>query len=211
VITRVTGVLNRVLDEDVRLQVGAFEYQVLVPEFVRRELQTRLGVEVTLHTQQFLEGNQMSNRIIPRLVGFADEAELDFFELFCTVDRVGVRKALKALARPVRDVAEAIQRQDVKWLSTLPGVGKATAEQIANSLHKKVSRYTVGPAAGVDGAAGPVNRIVGTLLDDLYGALSSLGHSPIEARAQIDRLIAGGKEFRTVEEALILIYQGGQQ
>ena len=35
-ITRITGMLNRVLEEEVRLQVGAFEYQVLVPEFVRR-------------------------------------------------------------------------------------------------------------------------------------------------------------------------------
>jgi len=39
-ITRMTGVLNRVLDEEVRLQVGALEYQVLVPEFVRRQVQT---------------------------------------------------------------------------------------------------------------------------------------------------------------------------
>jgi Holliday junction DNA helicase RuvA len=38
-ITKVAGVLNRVLDEEVRLQVGALEYQVLVPEFVRRQLQ----------------------------------------------------------------------------------------------------------------------------------------------------------------------------
>ena len=38
-ITKITGVLNRVLDEGVRLQVGALEYQVLVPEFVRRAMQ----------------------------------------------------------------------------------------------------------------------------------------------------------------------------
>ena len=35
-ITKITGVLNRVLDEEVRLQVGPLEYEVLVPEFVRR-------------------------------------------------------------------------------------------------------------------------------------------------------------------------------
>ena len=38
-ITKITGVLNRVLDEEVRLQVGPLEYQVLVPEFVRRQVQ----------------------------------------------------------------------------------------------------------------------------------------------------------------------------
>ena len=37
-ITKITGTLNRVLDDEVRLQVGAMEYQVLVPDFVRRQL-----------------------------------------------------------------------------------------------------------------------------------------------------------------------------
>lgn len=207
-ITRITGTLNRVLDEEVRLQVGPLEYQVLVPEFVRRELQTRLGAEVTLHTNQFLEGNQMSNRMVPRLVGFADESEMDFFDLFCTVDKIGVRKALKALARPIKDVAEAIQRQDIKWLSTLPGIGKATAETIANSLAKKVSRYTVALPGVASGPGG--GRVVGTVLDDLYGALSALGMNPIEAREQIDRLIASGKEFNTVQDAIALIFQARQ-
>ena len=35
-ITKMTGVLNRVLDEEIRLQVQSLEYQVMVPEFVRR-------------------------------------------------------------------------------------------------------------------------------------------------------------------------------
>src|SRR5271170_4019861 len=99
-ITAITGALTRVLDDDVRLQTGPFEYSVLVPEFVRRNLQTRLGEELTLHTMQYLEGSQMSNRMVPRLVGFTTEVDLAFFDLLCTVDKVGVKKALKALARP---------------------------------------------------------------------------------------------------------------
>ena len=76
-ITAITGVLNRVLDEEVRLQAGPFEYAVLVPEFVRRQLQTRLSEEVTLHTSHFLEGNQMTTRTFPRLIGFLSEGELE--------------------------------------------------------------------------------------------------------------------------------------
>src|SRR5213592_1200743 len=98
-ITRITGVINRVLDEEVRLQVGALEYQVLVPECVRRQLQLKVGQEVTLHTSDYVEGSQMSNRMVPRLVGFTSEAELEFFDLFCTVEKIGVKKALRALAR----------------------------------------------------------------------------------------------------------------
>src|SRR5690348_15483552 len=96
-ITKITGVLNRVLDESVRLQAGPFEYEVLVPEFIRRKVQASIGAEVTLHTCHYFDGNPMQGRVVPRLIGFATEAELDFFDLFCTVDKVGTRKALKAL------------------------------------------------------------------------------------------------------------------
>src|SRR6201993_5284219 len=71
------------------------------------------------------------------------KAELEFFELFCTVDKVGTRKAMKALVRPIREIANAIQRQDSKWLTTLPGIGTATAEQVIATLRRKVTRFAV--------------------------------------------------------------------
>src|ERR1700757_2425441 len=74
------------------------------------------------------------------------KAELEFFELFCTVDKVGTRKALKALIRPIREIADAIQRQDPKWLTALPGVGAATAEQIVATLRRKVTKFALMPA-----------------------------------------------------------------
>src|SRR5262245_42368806 len=142
-ITKITGFVNRVLDEEVRLQVGVLEYQVLLPEFVRRQVQGRLGQEITLHTIEYLEGNPMQGRMVPRLLGFLHEAELEFFELFCTVDKVGTRKAIKALIRPINEIAAAIQREDNKWLTSLPGIGAATAEQIVATLKRKVTRFAV--------------------------------------------------------------------
>lgn len=216
-ITRMTGVLNRVLDEEVRLLVGPLEYQVLVPEFVRRQLQTHTGQELTLHTTEYLDGNPMQGRVVPRLIGFLHEADLEFFELFCTVDKVGVRKALKALMRPVREIANAIQRQDSKWLTTLPGVGAATAEQMVAKLKRKVTRFAMtGPTAdaepsadgkAVAGATTPAPDVVdGNMLEDAYRALLSIGHSPLEARDLLDKALAHGKQFKTVEEILLEIY-----
>ena len=65
-ITRITGVLTRVLEEEVRLQVGALEYQVMVPEFVRRSVQTGVGKEVTFHTVHYFDGNPMQGHVVPR-------------------------------------------------------------------------------------------------------------------------------------------------
>jgi Holliday junction DNA helicase RuvA len=204
-ITRITGGLVRVLDEDVRIAAGSFEYQVLVPEFVRRQLQSRLGDEITLHTTQYLEGNAAASRFVPRLIGFLSERDLAFFDLFCTVDKVGVRKALKALNRPVSDIADAIHREDMKWLTTLPGVGPSTAKEMLHTLKDRISPFVETPAtkaAAIDPAAGRV-------IEDAYQALLSLGCSPTEARSRIDAALEGGKSFRTVEEMLVAIYNRG--
>jgi Holliday junction DNA helicase RuvA len=211
-ITRITGLLNRVLDEEVRLQVGGLEYQVLVPEFVRRAVQGNVGRELTLYTSHHLDGNPLQGRVVPRLIGFSTEAELDFFELFCTVDKVGTRKALKALVRPVKEIADAIQRQDSKWLTTLPGVGAATAEQIIATLRRKVTKYALAPppaAAAAGGAPAPAVVADGDVLEDAYKALLAIGHSPIEARNRLDRIFAGGRSFKSAEEVLLEVYKQG--
>jgi Holliday junction DNA helicase RuvA len=211
-ITRITGVLNRVLEEGVRLQVGALEYEVLVPEFVRRSVQGSIGKELTLHTCHYFDGNPMQGRVVPRLIGFTTEHELEFFDLFCTVDKVGTRKALKALVRPVKEIADAIQRQDSKWLTTLPGVGAATAEQIIATLRRKVTRFalmTPAPPAPEGGAAGPAPAAVvdGNVLEEAYQALLSIGHCPVEARHRLDQVFTGGRSFKSVEEVLLEIYK----
>src|SRR5438128_1098272 len=209
-ITKISGLLTRVLDEEVRLQVGALEYQVLVPDFVRRTLQTRVGHEVTLHTSHFLDGNPMQGKVVPRLLGFSSEFELEFFELFCTVDKVGTRKAIKALVRPIKEIANAIQRQDSKWLTTLPGVGAATAEQIVATLRRKVTKYALMPARREGSAPAVIPAAVdGNLLEDAYQALVSVGHGPLEARNRLDKALAGGRSFKSVEDILLEIYKQG--
>jgi len=207
-ITKITGRLNRTLDEEIRLQVGPMEYQVLVPEFVRRPLQVRIGEDVTLYTSEYMEGNPMQGRVVPRLIGFLAEAEQEFFDLFCTVDKVGVRKAIKALMRPVRDIADAIQRQDAKWLTTLPGIGPATAEQIVATLRRKVTKFALMTAPGEAAATAVApTPVAGDVLEDAYSALLSVGHSPHEARDRLDKALSGGKRFDSVEDILLAIYQ----
>lgn len=206
-ITRISGILQRVLDEEVRLLVGPLEYQVLVPEFVRRQLQAQLGRETTLAVFHYLEGNPNQGRMVPRLVGFVTEEEMDFFELFCEVDKIGVKKALKALARPPREIADAIQRQDGKWLTTLPGIGPGTAEKIVATLKRKVTRFALSGGASSEGTGGAVANIPGALMEDAYQALLTVGHSPQEARSRLDKVLAEGGTFSTVQEILLAVYK----
>lgn len=230
--TKMTGTLVRVLDEEVRLTVGPFEYAVMVSEATRRQLQLRTGQDVTLHLIEYFEGNQAGTRFTPRKLGFASEPELDFFELFCTVEKIGVKKALKALSRGVKDIADAISRQDTKWLSTLPGIGATTAEQIVTTLKRKVAPFTFAasaepaetspvelPKTAVTKPTGrkkptpaetpqpePDPLPSGQLIEDVYQALMSVGLTPVEARERLDKLLQSGARFKSAGEALALIY-----
>src|SRR6266542_750602 len=205
-ITKITGHVNRVLDEEIRLQVGPLEYQVLVPEFIRRNLQHKHAEEITLYTSHYLDGNPAHGRMVPRLIGFLAEAEQEFFDLFCKVDKVGVRKAMKAFVRPIKEIADAIQRQDAKWLTTLPGVGTATAEQIVATLRRKVTKYALMATPSPTGAT-LASNVDGSVLEDTYQALLSVGHSPQEARDRLDKALTGGKSYKSVEDVLVAIYQ----
>jgi holliday junction DNA helicase RuvA len=207
-ITKMTGILMRVLDDEARLQVGPFEYQVLIPEFVRRQVQTRTGAEITFHILEYIEGGQNSSRWIPRRVGFLTEAELDFFELFCTVDKIGAKKALKAMGRPIKEMADAIQRQDVKWLTTMPGIGKQSADQIIATLKNKVTRFAMaGPTTESQAGDGAQSAATGTMFEEAYAALMTLGLAPVDARNRLDQVAASGKPMQTTEDVLNAIFR----
>ena len=142
-ITKITGQLIALEENVLTLRVGAFEYEVLIPEFTRRQLQSQIGQEISLHTIEYLEGNPMQGRMTPRLIGFLSEIEREFFDLFCSVDGVGVKKALRAMVRPVKEVATAIEEQDATLLSALPGIGPAMSERIIAKLRRKVPKFAL--------------------------------------------------------------------
>jgi len=152
-ITRVSGTLERVEPTAVEIAVGPVVHEVLVTELVRRGLQGRIGQSVVLHTLEYLEGNPARGNLVPRLVGFLSEVEREFFELICEVDGVGVRKALRAIVRPVGEIAAAIEEQDTKSLSGLPGIGAATAERMIAKLRRRMPKFALLVAREAPGEA----------------------------------------------------------
>ena len=202
-ITSIDGQLVRVSEEEVRLKVGMVEYQIFTPELVRRTLQTKLGETITLHTLHYFEGNPArGGRMTPRLVGFTSEVEIEFFELFCTVDGIGVKTALKALVRPVKDVADMIQRQDVSQLATLPGISASTAERVIAKLRKKVTKF----ALMVQGPTPDKSVVEPSVMEEAFLALVSVGHPDAEARKMLDQAIGGGGKFKTAQDVLLAVY-----
>ncbi|MGP0066596.1 MAG: Holliday junction branch migration protein RuvA [Isosphaeraceae bacterium] len=212
-LTKVRGIVEAVSEESVTLRVDPFEMEILIPEHTRRTIQSKVGELVELHTIFYLEGGAMVARLMPRLVGFLSAIDREFFDIFCSVDGVGVKKALRAMVRPVRELARMIQDQDVKLLSTFPGIGEATAERIVAKLRRKVGKFALivgaepSASGGAAGSNGAPENAEPDVIRDTYAALLSVGHSDTEARQAIDRVLAGKKKYKSVADMIEAIYQ----
>ncbi|MCE2813599.1 MAG: Holliday junction branch migration protein RuvA [Planctomycetota bacterium] len=203
-ITKLYGQLLSLTNDTATLAVSPFEYEVSIPEFTRRQLQGKIGETISLHTIHYIEGNAaQGSRLTPKLVGFLTTAERDFFELFCSVDGVGVKKALRAMTKPVQDTAVLIEQQDAKGLSSLPGVGPATAEKIIATLRRKMPRFALLVRQDSPGVEPQTTGVV----EETFQALLVLGHSEADAKRLIDQAIAGGKKFKDSESMIHAIYQ----
>jgi len=202
-ITKITGQLVALADDSLTLRLAGFEYEVLIPEFTRRQLQGEVNREISLNTIEYLEGNPMQGRMTPRLIGFLTAVEREFFELFCSVDGVGVRKALRAMVRPVKEVATAIEEQDAKALSGLPGIGPAMAERIIAKLRRKVPKFALMVVREEKHEA----QVEPDVVSETFEVLRTLGHSESDARRLMDAALATKKKFGDVQGLLQAIYQ----
>lgn len=204
-ITRIKGNLLRLDETSATLGVDPFEYEVLIPDFTRRHLQMSVGSEVSLLTIQYIDGNvQKGGRMTPRLIGFNSDIEREFFELFCSVDGLGVKKALRAMVRPVQDVARAIEQQDTKVIATLPGIGPATAERIVAKLRRKMPKFALMVTA--TGDLGESESVERSVVDETFQILLSLGHSESDARTLLEAPLATKAKYKDVESLLQAVY-----
>ena len=205
-ITSITGVISAVGEEKVTLAIGPIHCEIMVPDLVRRKLQTSLNESVSLYTLLYIEGNPQG-RMNPKMVGFTSEAEREFFELFCSVGGVGPKKALRAMVRPVKDIATMIEQQDKKALSTLPGIGAKTGELIIANLRTKMPKFAL---LATTEQAEQGGQVAGNIVEETFQVLVSLGHSELHARQLIENLVANGEAFDDVEAMIQAIYYSNQ-
>ena len=121
------------------------------------------------------------------LFGFGNTTERETFRLLLKVSGIGAKTALGILSvLSSDDLARAIADEDIKVLSSVPGIGKKTAERLALELRGKLSISGAVPMA-TDGlfAAEP------DASDDILSTLLALGYNEREAKAACKGLPAG--------------------
>ena len=89
-----------------------------------------------------------------------------------------------------RELVAAVQRADVARLTTIPGVGKKTAERICLELKDKLP-----PPAAV-GLPTPLDPVPNVLRDDLVSALENLGYHRSAVDKVLDKQLAGDENPR---------------
>lgn len=197
-ISALTGELIRVGEDRVYVRVGPMLCEVLVAAFDVAFLRDAVGQEMTFHTVFYLEGDAGGGNIEPRLVGFLRAQDKAFYQLFITVKGIGPKKALRALALPVGEIAQAIESRDTRFLVELPQIGKRMAELIVAELAGKATAYatTTGASRQAPPAAG---RARAADEEDAIATLIALGERRIDAELLLDRARQANPALKTTD------------
>lgn len=114
------------------------------------------------------------------LFGFASAEERTVFDKLVGISGVGGKLALSVLSTFSPDaLREVVASQDEKRMSSVPGVGKKTAQRMILELKDSLGALAVGVPAG-KGAAAPASPVGAGAVDEAVQALLSMGFTSAE-------------------------------
>ncbi|EEZ76210.1 Holliday junction DNA helicase RuvA [Neisseria lactamica ATCC 23970] len=166
-----------------------------------------VGYEADVSMQTFCnlppvgESVQLFTQLIIRedahlLFGFATAEERKTFRQLIKVGGIGAKTALGILSAMTADeLARAVAEEDVKRLSSAPGIGKKTAERMVLELRGKLVAHTV--TDGLFAAAPAADET-----EDIVSTLLALGYSEREAKAAVKGVPKGADVGEGVRLAL---------
>ncbi len=200
-IAALTGKLIRAADGHVQVECGPLVYELLVPAVDAPDLAAAVETTLTFHTIFYLAGDPARGGLEPTLIGFLRPDDKRFFELFTTVKGIGPKKALRALAVSVGEIASAIEGKDTRFLVGLPEVGKRTAEQIVAELAGKTRSFAAAHLVDAKGQPKPAARR-DAAADDAVAALVSLGERRADAEVLLERVRLAHPEMKATDALL---------
>lgn len=188
------------------MEVGGLGYEVNLPGYVESQLRDRaVGTEVEL----FILYHHPEQASRPKLFGFCNQLEREFFEELTRVKDLGPTRALSIFASPVGKMARAIADGDTDALMKIKGVGPQMAKKIVAELQHRAAKYALLPEAPAEVTAGPT---VDDVKAEVLGVLTAqLGHSRTEAQAMIEAAVKRRPAIKTAEELFDEVYRGAKE
>jgi holliday junction DNA helicase RuvA len=203
-ISRIKGILDFIDDSTAIVNIGNIFYEIMLPSALADSMKNSaaIGNEITLYTLDYIESAQVGNQY-PRMVGFADPNDKEFFSVFTSVPGLGIKKALKSLIMPISDISRAIETGDTAALKKMPGIGPRLAEKIVAELRGKTARFAL--ARESKPLAKPERKP--DFADEVMLILLQLQYRRSEAQMMLDRALATGKRFKSSEDLLNQIFK----
>jgi Holliday junction DNA helicase RuvA len=203
-ISYLEGTVKNVSSDRMTLLVNGIGYEILIPAYVINEIKHATALDGGLGL--YVSYNQTERQPKPVLVGFRSELDKEFFELFISVEDIGPLAAIRALGRPVREIARFIEEKDVKALKQLKGIGERKADKIIAALKGKVAKYALMldvevPVPAPEDFQKEVEEVM----------LVQLGHKVLEARKMIEEALKRNPAISSSEELFEEVYRGQKQ
>ena len=201
-IARIEGKLVKLDSDSALVQVGAVGYEVMLAGYCVSALSDKIGSDVSLCTMEYYEGTPRGGNLIPRMVGFLNDGERDFFTKFISVKGIGIKKGLRSLSIPIATIAAAIENGDDKMLCSLDGVGKRMAQQIIAELRGKLGTFAIGAEL-----PGPTEVRFKPFQAEALEILIAWGERRNESMELIELACERHPDIKSAEELVPLVYR----
>lgn len=171
-IALLTGRLAHKSPDAIIIDVNGVGYRVQIPFSTYYELPEE-GKTVSLSIHTHVKEDSIS------LFGFRTLAEKEFFQLLISVSGIGPKMARDILSNiQPGELAAAIVQGNLARLSSIPGIGKKTAERLVLELKEKVRKMEMAPSA----QEAPSSEAPAEVADDVTSALVNLGYKEVVVR-----------------------------
>ena len=201
-IAQIEGKLLKLEKESCLVQVGAVSYEVMLASYCVDALSGEVGSDITLCTMEYYEGTLGGGNLIPRMIGFLNSSERDFFTKYISVKGMGIKKGLRSLSVPIATIATAIEDGDDKTLMSLPAVGGRMAQQIIAELRGKLQSFAIGAESAAKKEFGFKPFQIETL-----EILIAWGEKRAEAIEMIELARKKHPDINTAEALVPLVYR----
>ena len=187
-IAHLSGTLLAKHATSVIVDVGGVGYEVTIPVTTFYDLgETNTPVRLQIYTHVREEALQ--------LFGFRTLRERELFTLLISVSGIGPKSAVAMLSGMSADeIVTAIRQSNYARITSIPGVGRKTAERLVIELRDKMAALS-GPALEEQIAAGgpTAAQSEDALREDTLAALLQLGFpKPAAEKAMTNAMQEGG-------------------
>jgi Holliday junction DNA helicase RuvA len=207
--TMIAYLSGKLLDKQatsVIIDVGGVGYEVTIPLSTFYEL-GEVGTDVSLRIYTHVREDAI------QLYGFKTSRERELYLKLISVQGIGAKSGISMLSGMSADeIVTAIRTDNLARLTSIPGVGRKTAERLVIELRDKLNEFTAqSTQERIAAGAKPSDLPPDAVFDDALSALINLGYQRNAAEKALNQAVKDGTEMsvqKLLRKSLQLLAKG---